>query len=370
MVRQGHPVTMLTSDQSGRSGKLISRESRDGIDVIRIRNRYDNDMGTARRIISFLTFMTISTVVSLRQKNIDLIFATSTPLTVGIPALINKLIRRHNYVFEVRDLWPEFPIQMGAVKSTAAIRALRYYERTIYKHASLIVALSPGMKGPIDTLGFAAKTIMIPNMAKPKEFFPRPSDKSVLDQFGINSESLKIVYFGSLGRANNIPHLVREIQYASEQNLPVQFLIIGEGAMGEQAQKDLSEVSNEKYIFLGMQNMENVSAIVNECQISVTSFLNLPILETNSPNKFLDSLSAGKPSVINVHGWIKDLVEQHECGFYTNPEIRGDLVEKSLELYQDQTRYSRYCENSRALALSEFDRSKLAKQLVNSIIPN
>ena len=358
---------MLTSNRSGRSGKMVSHESRDGIDVIRIRNRYDNDMGSARRIVSFLTFMTISTAVSLRQKNVDLIFATSTPLTVGIPALINKLFRRRSYIFEVRDLWPEFPIQMGAVKSTAVIRALRYFERTIYKHATLIIALSPGMKGPIDALGFAEKTIMIPNMAKPKEFFPRPSNKSVLKQFNINPESLKIVYFGALGRANNIPHLVREIQYASEQNLPVQFLIIGEGAMGEQAQKDLSEVSNKKYIFLGNQNMENVSAIVNECQISVTSFLNLPILETNSPNKFFDSLSAGKPSAINVHGWIQDLVEKHECGFYTNPEIRGDLVDKSLALYQDTARYTRYCENSRALALNEFDRSNLAKKLVDSI---
>ena len=215
MVRQGHTVTMLTSNRSGRSGKMVSRESRDGIDVIRIRIRYDNDMGSARRIVSFLTFMTISTAVSLRQKNVDLIFATSTPLTVGIPALINKLFRRRSYIFEVRDLWPEFPIQMGAVKSTAVIRALRYFERTIYKHATLIIALSPGMKGPIDALGFAEKTIMIPNMAKPKEFFPRPSNKSVLKQFNINPESLKIVYFGALGRANNIPHLVREIQYAT-----------------------------------------------------------------------------------------------------------------------------------------------------------
>ena len=104
---------------------------------------------------------------------------------------------------------------MGAIKSYLAIKALKLFERTIYKHASLIIALSPGMKGPIDDLGFAAKTVMIPNMAKPKEFYPRPSDPEVNTLFGINPDSIKIVYFGTMGHANNIPHLVDETKYAA-----------------------------------------------------------------------------------------------------------------------------------------------------------
>lgn len=364
---------MLTSSPTGSDSSLIKSEKCDGIDVIRIRNRYDNKMNTTRRIVSFLTFMIMSTLVSFRVKEVDLVFATSTPLTVGIPALANKLVRRCEYVFEVRDLWPEFPIQMGAIKSSLAIKALKLFERTIYKHASLIIALSPGMKGPIDDLGFAAKTVMIPNMAKPKEFYPRPSDPEVNTLFGINPDSIKIVYFGTMGHANNIPHLVDETKYAAEHNLPLQFIFIGDGVQREQAQNDLSDTPENYYIFLGKQNMSSVSAIVNECDISVTSFLDLPILETNSPNKFFDSLSAGKPSAINVNGWIRDIVEQHECGFYVDPTVRGDLVNKSIQLVRDTALYNKNCTNARTLAMEQYDRNMLAKRLVdatNSAIGN
>lgn len=367
MISKGHKVTMLTANRNGESSKLISREVVEGICVIRIRNRYDNSMGVARRILSFLNFMILSTFISLREKNVDLIFATSTPLTVGIPALINKAVRKIDYVFEVRDLWPEFPIQMGAIKSTLMISVLRYVERVIYKMAMLIIALSPGMKGPIDGLGFSDKTIMVPNMAKPNEFFPRKQNDSVIERFGLDAESIKIVYFGSLGRANNVQYIVEEIKFAAERDLSVQFVVVGDGAHRMQAQNQLAEINEKFYAFLGKLKMDDVSDVVNECQISLTSFLELPILETNSPNKFFDSLSAGKPTAINIHGWIRDIVENHECGFYVNPSDRGDLVRKSLELLHDIDRYEKFCNNARALAIAEFDRSKLTARVVGKL---
>ncbi len=366
MLRQGHLVTMLTSDQSG-EGKLVRRENLDGIDVIRIRNHYNNSMGVPRRILSFLSFMLMSTFIGLREKNVGLIYATSTPLTVGVPALINKFLRGVDYIFEVRDLWPEVPIQMGALKSSGAIKLLQLFEKTIYKHARLIIALSPGMKRPIDNLGFAEKTIMVPNMAKPKEFYPREANESVVDQFDINSKATKIVYFGTLGLANNVPYITDEIEYAARCNLPVQFVIIGDGAMRKQAEEKLRSCSKDYFTFLGKLNMEDVSAVVNECHISLTSFMNLPILETNSPNKFFDTLSAGKPTAINVSGWIREIIEEHKCGFFVDPEVPGDLTKKSLDLVKDTTRYEQYCRNARELSLERYDRSKLSTEIVNSL---
>ena len=367
MVKRGHSVTMLTSNSSSESSKLVVREEHAGIDVVSIHNKYDNNMSVARRVISFLKFMSLATFFSLREKDVDLVFATSTPLTVGVPALVSRFVKRTKYVFEVRDLWPEFPIQMGAIKSSVVIRLLRFFERKIYQHASLIVALSPGMKAPIDRLGFSEKTIMIPNMAKPKEFYPRPDSSDIRKKYGIKDKWVKIVYFGTLGRANNIEHLVKEAIYAEDNSLPVQFVIIGDGAMREPAENEVKSCSNGRVLFLGKQIMQDVSNIVNECDISITSFLDLPILETNSPNKFFDSLSAGKPCAVNIHGWIKELVEKHECGFYANPNIEGDLIRKSIELVNDKERYSLQSVNARKVAEVDYDRSQLTVSIVKAL---
>jgi len=142
MIKFGHSVTMITSRNSQK--KLIERIRIDGIDIIYIRNSYSNTMTAYRRIISFLNFMFVSSVIAIRCKKPDLVYATSTPLTIGLPALKLRLIKRVPYIFEVRDLWPEFPIQMGAVKNRSVQKLLRWFEKVIYNKAVHIIALSPG----------------------------------------------------------------------------------------------------------------------------------------------------------------------------------------------------------------------------------
>ncbi len=115
-----------------------------------------------------------SLAIAWKEKNIDLVIATSTPLTVGFPALVLKKIKRIPYVFEVRDLWPEVPIQMGALKNRFLIGLARWFERSVYKNAKHIIALSPGMRdGVLDQKINKEKVSMIPNMSKIDAFWPR-----------------------------------------------------------------------------------------------------------------------------------------------------------------------------------------------------
>src|SRR5699024_347840 len=112
--------------------KLIQRYTVDGIDVISIKNSYLNDMGAYRRIFSFLRFMFLSVFYVLKEEKVDLVFASSTPLTIAFPALVRKFFRRTKFIFEVRDLWPEAPIQLGFIKNKQLIAFLRWFEKKTY----------------------------------------------------------------------------------------------------------------------------------------------------------------------------------------------------------------------------------------------
>ncbi|MGE5704409.1 MAG: glycosyltransferase family 4 protein, partial [Clostridia bacterium] len=170
LLRQGHQVTMLTGDSSlqgvlpVKRGWLHKRYVIDGIQVIAVNNHYSNYMGFFRRIVAFIGFVLFACFYGLFMKRPDIVLATSTPLTVAIPALVMKKLRSIPFVFEVRDLWPEAPIQIGAIRSPLAIALLQALERKTYREASQLVALSPGMAQGIFATGIAEdKVTLIPN---------------------------------------------------------------------------------------------------------------------------------------------------------------------------------------------------------------
>src|SRR5690606_32134805 len=199
---------VLTSNRGG-EGRLIERKNIDGILVISVRNLYSNDMSVASRLWSFFRFMVLSSIIGLRQSDVDLVYATSTPLSVGIPALLIKWLRGTGFVFEVRDLWPEVPIQLKAIRNRIAIKILRAYERLIYEQALHIVALSPGMKEGVMAQGIPDfKVSMIPNMAKKDKFFLRPRNASVASSFGIDLTKFNAIHFGTMGAANGLDYII------------------------------------------------------------------------------------------------------------------------------------------------------------------
>src|SRR5690606_32310897 len=101
--------------------------------------------------------------------------------------------------------------------------------------------------------------------------------------------------------------------------------------------------------------------------VSMISFLDIPILYTNSPNKLFDSLSAGKPIIVNSAGWTKDIAEKYHCGYYVNPNRPEELVEKVLYLKDNPEVVNSMGQNSRKLAETVYDKSILCKKFVEVI---
>lgn len=365
LINRGHQVTMLSTSNS--IINKIETKTIDGINVIYLKVPYSQNMGFISRLFSFFSFMIKSTKEAIKIKNIDLVIATSTPLTVGFPALVLKKFKKIPFVFEVRDLWPEVPIQMGGLRNIFLISLAKWFEKLIYKNALHVVALSPGMQAGVLKKGIKIRdTSMIPNMAKVDEFWPRNRSMKLMESLGLDSNTFKIIHFGALGMANGAMTIIESAKLLKNNN-NIEFIFIGGGSTeGELIEE--SKIHQLKNVhFLGGFSMKKTSEIVNFSDVSIVSFMDLPILYTNSPNKLFDSLSAGKPIIVNSAGWTKDLVEKNKCGYYVNPNNPEELVSKILYLVDNPAIVSKMGINARKLAESEYDKSILCDKFVNII---
>ena len=358
-------MTMITS--TNKSHPEAGEVNIEGIHVVYVKNSYSNYMSPLRKVLSFVNFVRLAINASKKQKDVDLVFATSTPLTVGYIALRLKKIRGWRYVFEVRDLWPEFPIQIGAIKNKFAIKFLRKFEKKIYDQSEYVVALSPGMRdGVLQTGVSEEKCSVIPNMSKPDKFFPHEPNQEIVKQFGLDLTKFNVIHFGSMGRANGLEYIIDAAKYLKEKRVQdINFIFMGDGATCPVLKQKAVEYQLGNVQFLGTHKMDIVSEVVNCCDASITSFKNLPVLRTNSPNKLFDSLSAGKPIIVNSAGWTKDLVEKENCGFYVDPENPKELAEKLIEIKDSKELLEGWKQNSRRLSLEVFDKNILSAKVAD-----
>lgn len=368
MIRKGHSVTMITSRNSQK--KMVEKLNIEGINIIYIRNAYSNKMAPSRRIISFFNFMLLSAITAMRCKKPDLVYATSTPLTIGLPAILLKLTKKVRYIFEVRDLWPEFPIQMGAVKNRSIQKLLRWFEKAVYNKAVHIIALSPGMKEGIIKCGIKpSKVTVIPNMSKNEKFFPHEPDSQLMKRFDITTARFKVIHFGAIGPANGLDYLIDGTRILKERNCEdIEIIIMGDGMSRKDIEKKvISDGLEDRVTFIGNQPMEITSEIVNLCDCSIVTFRNLPVLQTNSPNKLFDSLAAGKPVIVNSGGWTKELVETNKCGMYVDPEKPENFADAIIFLKNNRNVLKNMGKNARLLAETVFNKEILCRELVDVI---
>lgn len=364
LIEHGHQVVVLTSTTSIESS--FERKIIEGIEVFYFKVQYNQSMSILSRLWSYIVFILYSTWFALRLKDINLVLATSTPLTVGFPALILKVFKGIPYVFEVRDLWPEVPIQMGAIRNVFLIWLSRKFEKTIYKNAQHVIALSPGMLDGVTKHIPKDRTSLIPNMAKKDEFWPREKNEELEKKLGLNSKSFKVIHFGSLGIANGAITIIESAKLLKNDDT-VEFLFVGGGSTEGLLQEECLNSGLNNVRFLGLFSMKDTSEIVNLSDVSIISFKDLPILYTNSPNKLFDSFSAGKPIIVNSAGWTKEMVELHKCGFYVNPNNPNELVEKIKYLQSHPVKAKSMGDNARKLAEEVYDKSILSRLFINVI---
>ncbi|MCL2622245.1 MAG: glycosyltransferase, partial [Planctomycetaceae bacterium] len=184
LIRAGHKVSMIcgtsdTIDTTSKPGTLV-RSRHEGIDVYRFIEPYSNSMSFFRRWIAFLRFTKEALKIAGTIDEVDIVFATSTPLTAGDIGRKSAKIHKCPFVFEVRDLWPELPIAMGIVRHWPLKWYLKRMELRAYRAADRCIALAPGIKEGIAETGFPEDKIeVVPNSCDVDLFIPSESNVDV-----------------------------------------------------------------------------------------------------------------------------------------------------------------------------------------------
>lgn len=363
----GHQVDVVTSQRAeqGRLRRGWLETENSGIHVHWLPVPYSNAMPYRDRILAFFKFA-FGAARKAAALQADVVFATSTPLTIALPAMYTAWRQRIPMVFEVRDLWPELPIAVGTLQGKLSILAARRLERCAYRNSTQIVALSPGMKAGIVRSGYPEEKVhVIPNGAD-LELFDVPT--TVGQQFRRRFEWLQdrplVVYTGTLGKINGVDYLARMAAAVRNYMPDVRFLTVGGGGERTKVQEMAQDlgVLGQNFFMLAALPKAEIPAVLSAADIATSTVIDLVALWDNSANKFFDALASGTPVAINHRGWQADLLEETGAGLVLDALDIDKAASQLVRALQNRLWLERAGVAARKLAEERFSRDDLARQ--------
>lgn len=373
LIERGHHVTMVCGSigggNTGLDGPFVNGRRRgwvDGIDVIELDLAYSNHDGLFKRALTFLKFAWRSVVLAMREPY-DLVFATTTPLTAGIPGIAARWLRGKPFVFEVRDLWPELPRAMGVIRNPLVLQAMSVLEWVSYRSAHALVGLSPGIVEGITHRGVPRERVAL---------VPNGCDLDLFDQNanpwrpeGVAETDLLAVFAGTHGMANGLDAVLDAAAELKRRNRgDIKLLLIGNGKLKPALQERAKREQLDNVVFHDPVNKSRLAGLMASTDVGLQVLANVPAFYFGtSPNKFFDYIAAGLPVLNNYPGWLAGMINDSQCGFSVppnNPAAFADALEAAAA---DRDALKAMGRRGKALAEREFDRAKLANRWVDTI---
>jgi len=350
LVEAGHDVDLISSHNTKQGLEII-----DGIRVHYVQISYNNSFGFIKRLWAYGQFVLQARALAKKLEKPDLAYVMTTPLTTGFIATWMKHKLGLPYFFEVGDLWPDVPVEMGVIKNHWLKKWLYKKEKQFYDEAEKVIALSPDIAGNIQSKSETPVDV-IPNMADTEFYQPNFRTEEVTKE-----NPLQVLYCGAHGRANHLEYLIEAAR--ASQNLPIHFTLMGAGSEKNRLIERASDLANVSFRNHG--NKEEVNEAMNSCDAIYVSFQNLKMLHTGSPNKFFDALAAGKMVFTNLDGWIAELVKENDLGF-SHEGARPEAFAAGVRGFLDASMILQAQKNARNLS-ANYSLEKLSAHLLESI---
>ncbi|MEM6335820.1 MAG: glycosyltransferase family 4 protein [Bacteroidota bacterium] len=363
-----HEVTVISTDA------LLRRRTTKafplappGVTLIPFEIEYDNRMSIRQRLPAFGKYALKAWHTGRKLERPDIIFGTSTPLSAAWAAARVAQAHRVPWVFEVRDLWPDFPVQMGALRNPLARNALYRLERRLYHDAAHVVALSPDMASHVEAKGVPANrvtTVVNGTSFDLSERWTSKDSQRIRSETGIGSRRV-ILYAGTLGRANAIPTLIETARRFGDRD-DVALVFVGYGYHRESVEQLAKQQQNVWW--MPAESKWKAYRWFELADVAIVPFIDRPVLASNSPIKFFDALGAGTPVVVTNPGWTARLVTTERLGRVVPPEAPAALASALTDLLSlSQDQYAALSTRCHTYARTHFDRTTLAKT-VESIL--
>jgi len=370
LVGQGHRVTIIASAityltgqaVSGAQGRWMVREQSGGIEILRSRTYGSLHRSFFTRLLNFLSFMLSSFVPALRVREVTVVWGTSPPIFQALTAYGVARLKRVPFVFEVRDLWPDFAVETGVLRNPALIWVSRRLERFLYHHAHRLIVNSPGFIRHLRGCGVPqGKIELVPNGVEVGMFDPEAQGRGVRHELGLEGQFIAL-YAGAHGLANDLETLLLAAK-GLEAHPGISFVLVGDGKERSNLMRRAEELALPNVRFVPAQPKARMPEFLAAADVCVAILKAIPMFATTYPNKVFDYMAAGRPTVLAIDGVIRDVVEAAEGGIFVQPGDATALAQAVLTYYKSPELSRQHGQNARRHVQAHFDREQHAAKL-------
>ena len=356
-------LSYLTGQRTAKGRGLIVRENLGGLRILRAYTLPTIHKSFIWRVISFLSFMVTSIIAGLRSGPVDLVMGTTPPIFQAASAWVIAFVRRRPFLLEVRDLWPEFAIDMGVLKNPVLIRLSRWLERFLYARAECIVVNSPAYRDYLIEHGIAPERIeFVPNGVNPGMFHPSANGNSIRDEFGLDSKFV-VTYAGAIGMANDISTVLRAARSLQGES-GIRFLIVGDGKERNACEEIAKEWGLNNVVFSGARPKSEMPVFLAASNVCLATLKDIPMFKTTYPNKVFDYMAAGRPTILAIDGVIRDVIEEANAGIFVAPGDDVALSAAVMKLFKAPAIVTEMGNAARRFVTEHFDRAAQAEEFL------
>ncbi|TWT65046.1 glycosyltransferase family 4 protein [Allorhodopirellula solitaria] len=372
LVAEGNQATVIASDVSyldGARSEGGSVATCDGIEIRRVKQFRNIHKSFFHRLLGFISFMVSAFLAGWKSaKDADVVMGTSPPLFQALSAWGVALLRWKPFLLEIRDLWPDFAIEMGVLRNPVLIFLARRLECFLYARATLILVNSPAfIDYLVEQRGISRDKIrLIPNGVDPAMFHPEARGQDIRQSWGV-SDKFVVLYAGAIGPANDLPTYVRAAELLKD-NSQVHFILVGDGKDRVRVTGLIEKLGLTNIQWQGVVGKSEMADVLAAADACVAVLQDLPMFKTVYPNKVFDYMAAGRPTILMIDGVIRDVIEDSEGGWFVKPGNPQGLADAVERLANNRAEATEMGGRARDYVTEHFDRSEHAQQFSDLLI--
>lgn len=371
-VELGHDVTVVTCAPNCPAGVVFpgyrnawqTEETVDGIRVIRVWTYLSPNKGFLKRCLNFLSYMATATWRAARLDNIDLVVATSPQFFCGWAGVFSHWILRRPFILEIRDIWPESIVTVGAMRRSPVMRLLEWLERRMYAAADHIVTVGDGYRDQLLARNVPPEKIsVVPNGVDVRRFRPRPPNDDLRRRWQGEGKFV-CAYVGTVGMAHGLEVVLKAAQQLQQAGRSdVQFWIVGDGAERARLEKLAHESGLTSITFTGMIPKGDIDDVIASCDACLVHLRGTELFGTVIPSKVFETMALNIPIIMGVLGQAQRIVLEGHGGVAMTPDDPASLIECIDEIRRDPSSFQR----GRGHVVRFFDRTALADEMLDTL---
>jgi colanic acid biosynthesis glycosyl transferase WcaI len=377
-VAEGHEVCVLTGFPNHPTGvvppeyrgKLRQRERWGAVEVLRTWVYATANRGIAKRSLAFVSWAASSVVLGALDRGVreaDVVVATSPQFLCAVGGWVLARVLGAPYVLEIRDLWPQSIVEVGALSARHPIvLALEQVERFLYREADLLVSVTDSFCEVWKRQGIdSAKMRVVKNGVDLRLFEPRPRDDEARARLGLQGKFV-VAYIGTHGMAQRLDTLL-DAAALLQSDPEIHVLLVGEGAERERLVARARAEGLTNVTLLGQQPREAIPGLVAASDLVAVLLRRAELFEKVIPSKMFEVMGSARPMVLGVRGEAEALLHAAGAGWAVPPEDPRALADAIRGAKADPAECRHRGEAGRAYVAEHYDRDVLARRYLDEL---